>query len=229
MTGSSNGKVSRTAEAAVARRRAGMVGGLRKLATAPGATTRAPAGPGTADGERCDLCGRTIGEDHRHLLELHERRIECACEPCWAMRSGEDRYRPVGTRVMWLDDLDLSDERWAAFGIPIGLAFFMRSTISDGVVSMYPSPAGATESQLDLTAWDALVEDNPVLRGLESDTEGLIVDRKADPHRHAIAPIDECYKLVGLVKASWEGISGGAALEGALDSFFDELRARAQA
>ena len=200
---------------------------LRRLASA-GASTTTRRAPPTADGERCDLCGRPIPEDHRHLLEMHDRRIECACEPCWAMRSGEDRYRPVGTRVAWLPDLRLSDERWAAFGIPIGLAFFMRSTISESVVGMYPSPAGATESQLDLAAWDALREDNPILAGLEPDTEGLIVDRVADPHRYAIAPIDECYKLVGLVKASWEGISGGDALAGALDGFFEELRIRGQ-
>ncbi len=53
--------------------------------------------------------------------------------------------------------------------------------------------------------------ENPALEGLESDAEGLIVNRLAEPHQHAIAPIDECYRLVGLVKASWEGISGGDA------------------
>ena len=37
-------------------------------------------------------------------------------------------------------------ETWAAFQIPIGLAFFMRSTITQTVVAFYPSPAGATES-----------------------------------------------------------------------------------
>ena len=51
----------------------------------------------------------------------------------------------------WLPDLDMSpDERWAGFGIPIGLAFFMRTTVAGGVVALYPSPAGATESELDL-------------------------------------------------------------------------------
>ena len=53
------------------------------------------------------------------------------------------------------------------------------------------------------------------------------MDRKATPHRHVIAPIDECYRLVGIVKVAWEGISGGDALEGALDGFFAELEARA--
>ena len=43
------------------------------------------------------------------------------------------------------------------FQIPIGLAFFMRSSVSGGVVAFYPSPAGATESELSLEAWDELV------------------------------------------------------------------------
>ena len=52
----------------------------------------------------------------------------------------------------------MPDERWASFAIPIGLAFFMRSSVAGGVVALYPSPAGATESQLDLGAWDSLCE-----------------------------------------------------------------------
>ena len=37
-----------------------------------------------------------------------------------------------------------------------------------------------------------------------------MVNRMSEPPLYAIAPIDRCYKLVGLVKARWEGISGGA-------------------
>ena len=41
-----------------------------------------------------------------------------------------------------------------------------------------------------------------------------------------IAPIDECYALVGAVKMNWEGISGGAAIERAVPAFFERLRTR---
>jgi hypothetical protein len=64
-----------------------------------------------------------------------------------------------------------------------------------------------------------------VLRDLEPDAEALIVNRMADPPMFAIAPIDRCYMLVGLVKASWEGISGGSGVERAIERYFDELRA----
>lgn len=204
-----------------------MVGGLRRLAAKPPRGSAPPAAGGPArDGERCDLCGRGIPEEHRHMLQLDERRIDCACETCWSLHSGDPQYRPVGTRTAWLPDLVLSDERWASFNIPIGLAFFMRSSVAGGIVALYPSPAGATESQLDLGAWDAVCAENPALEGLEADAEGLIVNRMAEPHQHAIAPIDDCYRLVGIVKASWEGISGGPRLERAIASFFGELRDR---
>jgi hypothetical protein len=68
---------------------------------------------------------------------------------------------------------------------------------------------------------------NPVLRSLEPDAEALIVNRTSQPAAFAIAPIDRCYMLVGLVKASWEGISGGAGIERAIESYFEELREQA--
>jgi hypothetical protein len=55
----------------------------------------------------------------------------------------------------------------------------------------------------------------------------LIVNRLSDPPGYAIAPIDRCYVLVGLIKARWEGISGGPELERAVTGFFDELRVAA--
>ena len=57
---------------------------------------------------------------------------------------------------------------------------------------LYPSPAGATECELDLEPWERLRAANPVLTGLGPDAEALIVNRLADPPQHAIAPIDEC-------------------------------------
>ena len=163
-------------------------------------------------------------EDHRHLLHLDERQIVCVCEPCSPCARATRELRPTGTRTLWLDDFVLSDELWAAFQIPIGLAFFLVSEVAGGVVALYPSPAGATESELDLEAWDELVAANPVLDELEPEVEALIVNRLVDPHAFAIVPIDRCYELVGLIKATWEGISGGDAVEAAVEAFFARLR-----
>jgi hypothetical protein len=140
------------------------------------------------------------------------------------MRSGEGDYRPTGNRTLWLPELDFPDDVWAGFQIPIGLAFFMESTVTACVVAMYPIPAGATESELHFESWSRLVDLNPKLGGMEPDIEGLIVNRLSDPPAYAIAPIDRCYALTGAIKASWEGISGGAALERAVPEFLAALR-----
>jgi hypothetical protein len=185
-----------------------------------------PEGPQPIEAH-CDICGTTMPEEHRHLLKLDERRIVCACESCWALRSGDAEYRPTGTRVAWLEDFTMPDELWARFGIPIGLAFFLRG--ADGVAAFYPSPVGPTECELQLSSWEALTALNPVLETLESDAEALLVNRLADPAQYAVAPTDEAYRLVGLIKLNWEGISGGARVEQAVAGFFDELRERAGA
>jgi Family of unknown function (DUF5947) len=211
-------------DATADRRRADLVAGMRTLARAGAVAPRARP----AD-ERCDICNARIPDDHRHLLHLVERRIVCSCEPCWAMHSGDPEYRPAGMRTVWLDGFDCSDELWAAFGIPIGLAFFLRSTVTGGIVAFYPSPAGATESELSLDSWDALVERNPILADLDADAEALVANRLAAPHQYVIAPIDDCYRLVGMIKARWEGISGGAALDAAVPEFFAGLRRSAGA
>ena len=207
-------------EAVANRRKALMVSGLRGLAQ-----PKPPEQVGPE--ERCDLCNTTVPPDHRHMLNLYERQIVCVCESCWALRSGEVDFAPTGSRTLWLDDFELPEELWAQFRIPIGLAFFMHSSVTDCIVAMYPSPAGATESELHFETWSRLVERNPVLETLEPDAEGLIVNRMSDPPEFAIAPIDRCYMLVGLIKASWEGISGGAGVEEAIAGYFEELRAKA--
>jgi hypothetical protein len=198
-----------------------LVRDLRRI-TAARATARPPRPV-----ERCDLCTTEVPPDHRHLLQLEERQILCACESCFALRSGEPQFRPTGNRVLWLEDFELADDVWAEFGIPIGLAFLFRSTVAQQVVALYPSPAGATESELELGSWSRLVEANPVLETLAADSEALIVNRLADPGQFAIAPIDRCYALVGLVKLRWEGINGGRGLADAVSEYFDALRADA--
>jgi hypothetical protein len=191
-----------------------LVAELRRLAARPT--------PSAELEEVCDLCSTTIPDDHRHLLHVEDRRIVCVCEPCRVLLAGEGPWRTTGTRVLWLADLELPDTLWARFQIPIGLAFFL---VSDGrPASFYPSPAGPTECELDLEAWDELVAANPVLAGLEPEGEALVVNRLSEPPQHVLVPVDEAYRLVGTVKLAWEGISGGEQVRAAIEDFFAGLR-----
>ncbi len=172
----------------------------------------------------CELCPLGLSERHQHLLNLVERRIVCVCSTCWSMHSGDPEYRATGGRVLWLDSFALDDEAWSSFQIPIGLAFMMRSGLDGGMITMYPSPAGVTEAELDTLAWTRMVTDNPVLDELATDSEALIVNRLANPPQHVIAPLDECYRLVGMIKSRWSGISGGPELAATVEEFFAGLQ-----
>ncbi len=104
--------------------------------------------------ERCELCGTDLHSDHEHLLEVGERRLICACGACAVLFERTTTRKRVPRRVRLLSDFQMSNAQWDALGIPINLAFFVHSTPHKRVVAYYPSPAGATESALDLDTWE---------------------------------------------------------------------------
>ena len=116
--------------------------------------------------------------------------------------------------------------------IPINMAFLFFSEPQQKIVALYPSPAGATESLLPLDSWEDIVRDNPVLKNMEPDVEALLVSRVDRMHgrssaEYYLAPIDECYKLVGLIRANWRGFSGGTEVWDQIAHFFETLKRRA--
>ena len=92
------------------------------------------------------------------------------------------------------------------------------------VVAQYPSPGGAMESALDLEYWDAIAERNPVLKQLQPDVEALLVNRISHPAQYYRAPIDQCFRLVGIIRTHWRGLSGGAEVWSEIEHFFGELK-----
>jgi hypothetical protein len=136
------------------------------------------------------------------------------------------RYRRVPVRVQFLPEFSMTDAQWDELLIPINLAFFFHSSSSGRVVAVYPSPAGATESLLTLEAWRELEDENPILRELETDVEALLVNRVGQAREFYRVSIDECYKLVGLIRTSWRGLSGGSLAWETIGQFFASLKAR---
>lgn len=184
--------------------------------------------------ERCELCSAELVPGHPHLVELVSHQIACACDPCALLFDGVERakYKKIPKDIRVFANFTLTDAQWNSLCIPINLAFIFRSSIEGRVLALYPSPAGAVESLLTLGTWNAIVECNPGLLEMHSDVEGLLVNRVARAGRapsaeYYLAPIDECYRLVGLIRANWKGLSGGDEVWIKVDGFFATLRDRA--
>jgi hypothetical protein len=180
--------------------------------------------------EHCELCGLTLTAEHSHLLEPASRKLVCSCEACAVLFSGRQggRYKRVPRDIESLPGFLVSDEQWEELRLPINLTFFVASTPAERVLALYPSPAGAVESLLPLEAWQALVEQNPVLARFEPDVEALLVNRMKDERAYYRAPIDECFKLVGLIRAHWRGLSGGTQVWDEVGGFFTNLQERSR-
>ena len=190
---------------------------------------REPDAPPAPPQERCELCATPVAAEHPHLVEPAERRLLCACTACGVLFSEPGlRYRRVPDRYLYDTGFVLSDTQWDELQVPVGMAFFLVNSIRRAVVACYPSPAGATESELPLAAWADGVGASVLAGLMEPDVEALLV-RRDDAGRGGraealLVPIDACYRLVGLVRLHWKGFDGGTEAWTAIDAFFAELR-----
>jgi hypothetical protein len=191
----------------------------------------APA-PHPSPEEQCELCGVPIGADHRHMLDIQARELKCACRACSVLfdrrAAGGGHYRLVPDRRLRLTDFELTDLAWEQLRIPVDMAFFFHSSPDERVVAFYPSPMGPTESLLRLEAWAELERANPVLAGLAHDVEALLVNRARGARAQWLVPIEDCYRLVGLIRTQWKGLSGGRQVWDEIERFFTELDRRSR-
>lgn len=184
--------------------------------------------------EHCEMCSRELTPDHQHLIEPQQRKLICACDACALLFTSQagTKLRRVPRRARFLPNFRISDEQWNSLMIPIELAFFFHSSPRERVVAFYPSPAGATESLLPLETWSDIVQSNPVMAELAPDVEALLVNRigavGGTEAEYFIAPIDECYKLVGLIRVHWHGLSGGTEMWREIGAFFVALKEKAE-
>ncbi len=184
--------------------------------------------------ERCELCSQLIAEQHQHLVDLDARSLLCACRGCYLLFTSEGaggtHFRAVRDRYQSFPDFRLSPEQWEDLQIPVGVAFFFLNSSLGRVAAFYPGPAGATESELALDAWQRVVAANSELGALEPDVEAVLV--RSEPRRSGaecfIVPIDACYELVGQLRRLWRGFDGGREAHEEIEAFFGRLRARAR-
>ena len=184
--------------------------------------------------ERCEMCGHELAHEHEHLVEPTIRKLICTCNACAILFEAQtgSKYKRVPRRVLFLQNFQMTDAQWDGLMVPIEMAFFFKSTQQERVIALYPSPAGPTESLLSLDTWSDIEAMNPVLNQMEPDVTALLVNRVGPTRGGAAAeyylvPIDECYKLVGIIRAHWRGLSGGTEVWREIGTFFGTLKKKA--
>jgi Family of unknown function (DUF5947) len=186
--------------------------------------------------EKCELCATEISAEHGHLADLDNASLLCACRACYLLFTQRDairgRYRAVPDRILTDPEHPLTAGDWDDLQIPVGLAFFLHSSRAGMVSGFYPSPAGATECQLDLAAWERLTAAHPLLATAEPDVEAVLITRTGQESsvtavESFVVPIDACYELAGRMRLHWRGFDGGAEAREAIAEFLDTVRRRA--
>jgi hypothetical protein len=203
----------------------------------PRAGLRRFTGPRPPAEERCELCAAALTGGHRHLVDTERRSLVCACVPCSVLfdRTGAGgRFRTVPARFASDPDLAVTAGHWESLGVPVGVAFFFRNAALGTIVALYPSPAGATESEVTQRAFDAAFGSSPLARALQPDVEALLVRRSEHGAGGAtgagtchLVPIDAAYELVGRLRMHWHGFDGGSRVRAELEAFFADVEARA--
>lgn len=190
--------------------------------------------PTAAPGERCEMCAEAIAEEHQHVVDLTSRSLMCTCRSCYLLFTDQEavlRYRAVPERYLSFPDVSLGQAAWDELQIPVGLAFLFRNSVQQRLVAFYPGPAGATESELPMQAWEAVVAAHPVLAQALPDVEALLL-RRAGPDEDAVrcflVPIDACYQLVGTMRSTWRGFDGGQEARRAMELFFEQVERRSR-
>jgi hypothetical protein len=179
-----------------------------------------------AEVERCGMCAGPVGPEHQHVWDEQDGELMCACTACSLLfqreAAGRGRYQLVPTRGRWLSGVS-ADE----LGVPVGLVFFVKQR--DGrVLGHYPSPLGTTESEIDAGAWRAVEARSPALAEMKPRVEAFLVwtGTPRGGGQQWVVPVDDCFRLVALIRQHWTGMSGGSGVWRVLARFFDDLGRR---
>ena len=183
-------------------------------------------------GEQCEMCGAPIVEGHSHVVNLDARSLLCTCRPCFLLfthgGAARGKYRAVPDRYLYEPAFRMTVAQWDSIQIPVNMAFFFFNSTLDKIVAFYPSPAGATESLLDLETWEEVMRSNPAFADPAADVEALLLTRSEGAIECWLVPIDAAYDLVGRVKLHWKGFDGGEEAHREIEGFFSTLRDRSK-
>lgn len=183
-------------------------------------------------GESCEMCAASVPPEHGHVADLEAAALLCACRACYLLFTAPDaargRFRAVPDRYLCDPERPMSATDWDDLEIPVGLAFFLKSSRQEQVTGFYPSPAGVTECRLDLMAWERIAAGHPLLRAITPDVEAALICRTTDGVEHFLVPIDACYELAGRMRLHWRGFDGGTEARQHIADFLANVRSRAR-
>lgn len=191
-------------------------------------TSRPAAEPA---GQRCEMCAEPVADEHRHVVDTTGRELMCVCRGCHLLFTEPGaalRYRSVPDRHLALPGLVDGPALWDALQIPVGLAALFRNSALDRLVAVYPGPAGATESDLDLAAWQEIAAADARLSLMADDVEVLLLRATPDGTQAFVIPVDRCYQFIGGLRLRWRGFDGGQEVSAFIDGFFADLDRRAE-
>lgn len=155
------------------------------------------------------------------MLDEHDGNVLCVCRACQLLfqreAAGRGHYRLIPDRRRRLAAFGTAD-----LGVPVGLAFFVHQPAGT-VVAHYPNPVGITQWEVDAAAWQAVQDECPEIRDLATAVEAVLINTTRDADEHWIVPIDDCYRLVAVIRREWRGLSGGSRVWPAIDHFFEDL------
>ncbi|MEU6807829.1 DUF5947 family protein [Streptomyces sp. NPDC046831] len=185
---------------------------------------RSSAEQAAASEEACDLCAAPVPGEHRHLFDTEQRELRCACGPCSVLfaadGAGGGRHLLVPRRRVRLPPVDTG-----VLGVPVGLVFFVPH--ADGTVTAQgPSPAGAMRWEVDAAGWREAVAGCPALATVAPEVEALLVNTVHGLDHHWIVPVDDCFRMVAVVRREWRGLAGGGRVWPAVERFFEDLTER---
>jgi hypothetical protein len=191
------------------------------------------ANPGAppVESEACELCGQPLQGGHRHVLDRVAGTPRCACVACAVLfqTPGGARYQTLGDRVLRDPQLQRAPELFTALQIPVRLAFITCDANLAGCEATYPSVAGPTRAQLPAAACADLAATR-LLRALIPGQEALLLYGRepGGPIAGFGVAVDRCYALVGTLRRTWRGFSGGPEAFRAIDAFFADLAQQAR-
>ena len=123
----------------------------------------------------------------------------------------------------------MTEADWDQLEIPVGLAFFLRSSEDRQVAGFYTrARPGPTESPRSGRVGPDSPGPSAARRHRARRGGGPHHARTDDVIEYFLVPIDACYELAGRMRLHWRGFDGGTEARHAIAEFLDGVRSRAR-